>query len=153
MGKKFAEGTKVSASKSKDELERLMERFGATKFLSGRSVDPPMHFIVFEISGRPYRLEIKVPSLKEFKRGPRGFRSDETAEKFRKQEVNRRWREVAHITKAILVGVEGDYWNFEEAMQPFHILPDNRTVREALKGNLDSYARSGSLPLLLPGPQ
>lgn len=149
---KFAENTTVPYRRSMAELEKLMERFGADQFITGTSKDPPIHFVEFRLAGRVYRLDIKMPALDDYAWGPLGSRSAAQTLRLQQKEINRRWRVLVHVTKGILVGVDDGLWNFEEAMQPFQLLPDGRTVRTALAEHIASFVASGSLPLLLPGP-
>jgi len=57
---KFASDTKVSVSDSKAEIERIVERYGASQFMSGWDANKAM--IAFSMKGRQVRFVLPMPN-------------------------------------------------------------------------------------------
>ena len=55
-GTRYAEGTGVSMAKSREEIERLLTRYGATSFMYG--TDANTAAIAFEMRGRRIRRQM-----------------------------------------------------------------------------------------------
>lgn len=62
----YAENTQVPTSKSRDEIERTLIRYGATQFLYGW--DGPLVLIGFTMNNRQikFRLPMPDPNAREF---------------------------------------------------------------------------------------
>lgn len=155
MSGRYAKNTTVPVDRSIAEIERLMEKYGADQFMTGKSKEPPRQFVIFRVERLPFRIEIPMPEMDEFRVTHAGYaRGEAQAEKEYQQEIKRRWRVMCLIVKALLEGVDSGVWpgGLTEALQPFLMLPDNRTVREAMTEQIDKiYA--GELPNLLPAPR
>src|SRR5260221_308376 len=92
--KKFAEGTSVSVSRSRDEIEKNLNRHGATGFLYGGQGNHAA--IAFELEGRRYRMELLYPALEDFVIGKKNQyseyrRSEAQAKAAQEQEKQRLW--------------------------------------------------------------
>lgn len=147
----YAKDTSVPIERSKSEIERILQRYGASAFMygweSGRAV------IGFEVDGKRYRMVFPLPSIEEFQLTETGrVRTSKAAvETAFEQAQRQRWRAMALWIKAVLEAAEAGITTLEEIMQPFLVLPNGATVGQWLKPQIDDIYRSGNLPALLPG--
>lgn len=141
MTRRYAEGTDVSADRSRLELERLLTAHGATGFVSGWDAAEGKHNIIFRIADRFIRLSVPLvdPDADEFRLTPSGQweRTEKQARDAAAAEQRRRWRALVLVTKARLVADV--------------LLPDQRTVGEWLRPQLDTAYATREMPSLLPG--
>ena len=98
---KYAENTAVSSSRSRDEIERTLSRYGATQFAYAWAEGRGM--IGFVLNGKQVRLSVPFPdrSAREFTHTPtRGtIRSPAQQEEAYEQAVRQRWPvSYAHLT-------------------------------------------------------
>ncbi len=99
--RRYAQNTNVSVEKSRTEIETILQRYGASKFVSGWEQSNAM--IGFECRNKFIRFTIRLPDREddEFTRTPsRGdFRSPQAAEKAWEQACRSRWRALALCIK------------------------------------------------------
>lgn len=147
----YAKDTTVPIDRSRAEIERTLTRFGASAFMYGWNGDQAV--IGFEIKGRRYRVLLPLPAKGEFARTPvRGtLRTVSATNDAWEQAVRQRWRALALWIKATLEAAESGIVSVQEALEPFTVLPDGRTVSEWLAPQLEQIYRSGRLPPMLPG--
>ena len=69
---KYAAATSVSVEKSKAEIERTLQRYGATQFAYGW--DQKRAMIGFHHTGRAIRIALILPDKQQFARTPAGKR-------------------------------------------------------------------------------
>ena len=55
----YAETTEVSSDRSRAEIERTLERYGATAFMYGWDIQRAV--ISFDVAGRRYRIALPLP--------------------------------------------------------------------------------------------
>src|SRR6266567_2106463 len=67
---RYAEGTDVSPARSRAEIERLLEQYGATGFAYGMEADYAA--ILFRMKSRHIRMTLTYPPLDTFKHSPGG---------------------------------------------------------------------------------
>jgi hypothetical protein len=148
----YAKDTAVPSERSRAEIERTLERYGATAFMYGWAAGRAV--IGFEAEGRRYRLLLPLPDKTEFARTPgqNRPRTQEGARAAYEQAVRQRWRALALWVKAMLEGAEAGIITLQEALQPFLVLPDGRTVGEWLSPQIEAVYRNGQMPPMLPGP-
>ncbi len=151
--KKFAEGTRVSVARSRDEIERNLKRHGATGFLYGDQGDRAA--IAFEIKGRRYRMDLAYPSPSTFNPGTNQYtarisHAERVASAY-EREKQRLWRALALLVKAKLEAVASGISTIEEEMFAHTVMPNNQTVGEWLEPQLEEVYRSGKMPPLIPG--
>ena len=107
MGK-YAENTAVPSSRSRDEIERTLSRYGATQFAYAWAEGRGM--IGFALNGKQIRLSVPLPdrSDREFTHTPtRGtLRSPAQQEEAYERAVRQRWRALALVVKAKLEAVK-----------------------------------------------
>ena len=152
--KKFAEGTTVSVSRSRDEIERNLKRHGATGFLYGDQGNRAA--IAFEMDGRRYRMELMYPELESYRymragAAPMRERTEAQMEIALEQEKQRLWRGLNLLVKAKLEAVASGIATMEEELLNYTVMPNGQTVGEWLEPQLDEVYRTGKMPPLIPG--
>lgn len=152
---KYAADTKVAPDRSRAEIERTLQRYGATGFMYGWNGGRAM--IGFEAHSRRVRFELPLPDESEFttvNAGARGTRdrSDTARKNAHEQAVRQRWRALALAIKAKLEAVDSKIVSFEDEFLAHIVLPDNTTVGQFLKPQIQRSYDSGTMPPLLPSP-
>jgi hypothetical protein len=147
---RYAADTSVSVSASKAEIERIVERYGATGYMSGWSAENAM--IAFAMEGRQVRFHLAMPSKdeKRFTQHSRGPRTPEAALKEWEQACRQRWRALALVIKAKLEAVESGISIFEDEFMANIVLPGGRTVSEEVRPRIAQAYETGTMQPLLP---
>lgn len=154
--KRFAAATDVPAGKTKQELDELLARHGATQ--RGTFEEAGRGLCVFTMAGRQIRLQIKLPKVDELEPTPlpRGWwgwslerRTKWKAER-NEQAARSAWRRLLLVTRAKLELVH-DGTSVEREFLADVLLPDGQTVHEALAAKLERSYQDGSMPPLLLG--
>ncbi len=144
----YAKGTEVPIERSKGELEKLLSKYGAERFLSGWDVSKIV--VGFEMRGRQVRLDVPVPSKdsKEVRETPGGrwLRSESEQTKAWQAAVRQRWRAIVLVVKAKLEAVEAGISTFESEFLGNLVLPGGATVAEVVVPRLDEVERLTALP-------
>lgn len=156
---KFAEKTKVAASKSRMEIENCVDRYGGTQFYSGWDTEEGVSIVGFSMEGRQIRMRIRAPELgelmeKESVHAGGGSYRTPTEREAREQQVKeaqRRWRALALVVKAKLEAVASGVETFEQAFLAHVLLPDGTTVGDFLEPQLAQVYSGKKMPKLLPG--
>lgn len=147
---RYAEGTDVTPTRSRAEIEHLLEQYGATGFAYGSQAGRAM--IAFEMKGRHIRMTLIYPPLLDFEYTPGGkWRSAEQQENAHSAEIRRLWRELVLLLKAKLVAVQSHITSFEKEFLGDTILPNNAVVFDWLEPQLEEAYSTGRMPSLLPG--
>lgn len=147
----YAADTKVPVSRTRDEIERTLTRFGASAFAYGWQGDDRA-IIEFATHDRRVRFELPLPS-----RGERRFthtatgqrRASAAIEKEWEQGVRQRWRALLLTIKAKLEAIESGIETFEQAFLAWVVLPDGRTVAEHTGPAIEAAYSTGSVPPML----
>jgi hypothetical protein len=148
---RYASDTSVSASASKAEIERIVERYGADQFMSGWTADQAM--IAFSMEGRQIRFVLTMPSRSDraFTLTPTGKeRAEASVYKEWEQACRQRWRALALVIKAKLEAVESGISVFEDEFMANIVLPGGRTVSEEVRPRIAQAYQSGTMQPLLP---
>jgi hypothetical protein len=120
----YAAKTTVPVSRTRDEIERTLARYGADAFgygwEAGRSV------ISFRAHGRYIRFAMDVP--------------DDG------QQERQRWRALLLVVKAKLEAVGSGITTFEDEFLAHVVLPDNQTVGEWLAPQIEQAYDDGRMP-------
>jgi hypothetical protein len=132
--RKYADGTKVPAEQSRNEIERTLTRFGADQFMYGSMTNAAV--IAFRAHGRHIRFLLPLPA-------PNGSKES------RERELRRRWRSMAMCIKAKLESVATGIETFEESFMAHVVLPNGMTVAEHAKPLLEQMHQDGKMPPLL----
>lgn len=155
----YASETTVPIDRSKAEIERLLDKYGADQFVSGWELGRAL--IGFRCHDRYVRFTLLVPDRKDKrfthrKRKGSSFekpRPDHAAREAWDQEMRRRWRCLALVVKAKLEAVETGITTFEQEFMAHIVMPDGRTVGDHVTPKIAAAYKTGKMPKLLPaGP-
>ena len=141
---KFAEGTGTSIARTREEIERTLKRYGATGFLYGNQGD--VSAVAFELEGRRYRIEVHVPPVESFRAPPHKSRADA-----QEQEERRLWRALFMVIKAKLEAAKSGIATLEDEFLANVVMPNNETVGQWMKPQIEEVYRTGKMPPLMPG--
>lgn len=147
---RFAQKTSVPVDRSRAEVERVLQRYGASGFgysWQRREVPiepPPLHGaktelreysdIVFDFKGRRIRLDVPMPTEREAG----------TAAKV-EAATRQRWRALLLVLKAKLEAVESGISTLEREFLADIVTEDGRTVGDILVPRITEAVRSGRL--------
>lgn len=133
----YAAKTSVSPEKSRLEIERTLQRYGANAFMYG--TEGFQAVIQFKIKGWQIRFILQLPKQAN-------FRSMQQYE----QAVRQRWRALLLVVKAKLESVESGITTIEQEFLPHIVCNDGTTVGDRLIPQLDQVCLSGKPLLMLP---
>jgi len=156
MAGRYAERTEVPSGRSRDEIERTLQRYGATAFAYGWENGAAT--VMFEI-GTPrgvrrirFRLAMPDRQAREFTETPTGrARSASAAEQEFDRATRQRWRALSLVIKAKLEAVEAGISTVEDEFLAQICLPDGSTVGEWAADQLAVTYERGAMPALMPG--
>ncbi len=147
----YAEKTSVSVSKTKADIEDLVQKHGANQFVSGYKDD--IAVIGFTMAGRQIRFLLPLPDKQdpEYWYTPgRGQRRTETAAYVAWEQACRsRWRALYLIVKAKLEAVDAGISTVEREFLYDIVLPDGRTAGEWMAPQIEAAYQFGEMPALL----
>ncbi|AJP72958.1 hypothetical protein [Sphingomonas hengshuiensis] len=146
----FAASTTVSASASRDEIERTLVRYGADQFLYGWQDEAAV--VGFRMNGRKVQFTLAMPDRKDrrFTHHSRGERTAEAASKEWDQAVRQRWRALALVIKAKLEAIESGISLFEDEFLANIVLPTGETAGSWMRPQIAEAYRIGTMPDMLP---
>ena len=145
----YASQTSVSVERSKAEIERTLQRYGASQFIYGWDQEEAViGFVVSEDEQRrQVRFKVKVPEQSQFFRTTTGQkRSRASAEKAWEQAQRQRWRALLLVIKAKLEAIEAGIATFEDEFLAYTMLPSGETVGEWISPQLDKVYSKGVMP-------
>lgn len=144
----YAADTSVPTSRSRDEIERTLTRFGATAFAymtQGGRVS-----IAFEIRNVRVQMTMVLPDRSQYLLDSRGKRRTESAiDKDHEQACRQRWRTLANGIKAKLAMVDDGISTIEREFLADILTPNGQTVGEILAPEIIAIAESGKVPALM----
>lgn len=150
---KYASTTEVSADKSRGEIEKTLQRYGATGFAYGWEENRAV--VAFKMKDRQIKFVIEMPdrSDKQFWRTPGRHlqRTSSQAYEAWEQATRQRWRALALVVKAKLEAVESKITTFEQEFYAFVVMPNGKTLYENTAHQVEQAYLSGQMPKLLPG--
>jgi hypothetical protein len=147
MGK-FASDTGVSPEKSRAEIEKILQRYGASHY--GHITGPDKAMVAFEAKGRRLRFTLPMPNPKDFTVDGRGhWRNESQKRNAVEQAVRQRWRALCLVIKAKLEAVETGVATFEEEFMSNIVLPNGQTMAEYALPQIAQAYESGKMPPLL----
>ncbi len=150
----YAEKTEVPAERSRAEIERTLQRYGAEAFMYGWEVDRAI--VRFRANGRHIQFVVPMPDRKDedfthYRRGNSTFlRTELQAEKAWEQAVRQRWRALSLCIKAKLEAVEAQISEFEDEFLAHIVLPDGTTAGAWLRPQIHDAYEHGTMPTVLP---
>jgi hypothetical protein len=148
---RYASNTAVSSEKSRNEIRRILMRYGADQFIDGENRQGAT--IGFAFEGRGIRFVLPMPDRNspEFTRTPgrgRPRRSD-AAEREYEQAIRQRWRALALVIKAKLEAIDAGITSFDEEFLAHMVLPGGQTVGQNVLPMIDEMRQTGrKVPLL-----
>ncbi|MHB1987939.1 MAG: hypothetical protein ACYCSF_08140 [Acidimicrobiales bacterium] len=148
---RYAENTTVATDRSRAEIERTLQRYGASAFAYGWTDNQAM--IQFEAHERRIRFVLPMPDRNdpEFTLTPTGkARSDAQALGSWEQAQRQRWRALALVVKAKLEAVEAGVATFEDEFLAYTVLPNGSTAGDWIRPQIARAYESGTMPALLP---
>jgi len=147
---RYARDTEVSSQRSREEIERTLQRYGATGFLYGWEGDTVM--LGFRMAGRMVRFRLTMPPRSEFTLTETGRErtSQDAINAAWEQACRQRWRALALVIKAKLEAVESQITTFEEEFLAHILLPDGRTYGQFAVPQIAAAYDQGKMPSLLP---
>ena len=148
---RFAQGTIVSPEKTLNEIQALIKRYGATKFAYGEEENRVG--VTFEMKNRRVRFVMPLPTKDAGKltgSNQFGYKGQFSPGKY-EQAIRARWRALLLTIKAKLESVESGIETFEEAFMGQIVLPNQQTVSEWLKPQLNAAYEGGKMPPMLLG--
>lgn len=148
----YASSTDVPVERSRAELERTLERYGATSF--AYATGPGQAMVAFEARGRRVRFVLPMPDKtdREFTHHSRGARTASAALAAWEQACRSRWRALNLVVKAKLESIEVGIATFDEEFLAWIVLPDGTTVGDRTIDAVEhAYLTGGALPALMPG--
>jgi hypothetical protein len=147
---RYAANTKVSSDKSRQEIEAILVRYGASGFI--RWADDSA-VIAFRYNEKNIKFVLPLPdrnSKKFTHTESRGrLRHPDDQRKVYEQAVKQRWRALALSIKAKLEAVESGIATFEEEFLPYIVIHDGMTVAQWLLPQLNDFYLSGKGPKML----
>jgi hypothetical protein len=154
---RYAQDTAVPADRSRAEIERTLQRYGAHAFGYGWTGNRAL--ITFAMNDRRVRLDVEMPDrdADEFRLTPgRRYKRDPDSQRREWEKATRqRWRALALVVKAKLEAVEAGISTFESEFLAHIMLPDGSTVGETMAPQVEEAYASGQMPpgLMLALPE
>jgi len=152
---RYAAKTAVSPERSRNEIERLLARFGASQFGYLTDQAACKAHIIFVYRGLRIRISVGLPNGNDPERAKTATGRERSGNQIQLEldrEVRRRWRSLTLLVKAKLVAVIDGVATFEEEFLPYILWGDGRTTAEQLSGKVLEIEKSGKTPKLLPMP-
>jgi len=146
---KYAENTQVSSERSRNEIERTLERYGASAF--GYGWQNSSATVMFQMNGRQIRFIIHLPDKEQFKTTDTGRLRKQTAvHQAYEQAVRQQWRALALVVKAKLEAVESGISEFDQEFMAHIVLPNGQTVGQFMLPQVSEAYETGKMPKMLP---
>lgn len=150
----YAASTAVPVSRTRGEIEDLLERRGADQFAYATTETNAQ--VLFRLDWRYYRITLPLPlrTEKRFTHTPdRGWeRGPEAARQAWEQECRRLWRSLLAYLKARFIAVDDGIASMEQAFLPETLTPDGATLAEVALPAIAAAYQTGQMPALLPEP-
>lgn len=144
---RYAARTEVPVSRSEEEIESTLVRYGARAFFKSTGWDAStgqeVVTVRFELHRMPIQLRVSYPARK----APRG--RDEEFEQTRRQ----RWRAMNLYVKAACEAVDARILTLEEAFLGHILLPDGDTFGDLARPQIAGMLERGQITPLLIGPR
>lgn len=149
----YADNTSVPVERSRAEIERIVSSAGADAFSSGWRGDDAA--ISFRLRDRYVRFTLTVPKIEDCRfdardrYGNRMRQTDDGRRRKHDQERRRLWRCLLLVIKGKCEAVASGIVTFEQEFLPYIVLPDGRTLAEAVVPAIDEAYRTGAMPTTL----
>ena len=126
---RYAETTKVPISRSKAEVQRILDKAEADEIVTASSTVQGIEAVQFTLDGRSVKLYVRIPEA-----DPREHR--------------RRWRALVLILKAKLELIASGDSTVEREFLADLVLPGGDTLGEHVIPQLEKHYQNPALPLL-----
>lgn len=140
----YAAATSVTSSQSREELSKILSRYGASQF--GYIQGKDFVSVGFVKDQRTIRFSIPMPdkNSREFTHSPeRGVvRSTSTAERAYEQAVHQKWRALVLVVKAKLEAVDAGIAEFEQEFFSYTVV-GGMTVYERMHEQVTEAISTG----------
>lgn len=128
MARRYAEGTSVTAEKSRGEIMALLSENGVTR--QAQATEPEGDTIQFELDGRRYRFYIPRPTMDEVRRMyPNAYDHKAKLD----GEWRRRWRANLMLLKMKLEFADGETSTVERELMPYLLTAGGKTLGELME--------------------
>ena len=146
---RYAAKTEVSTERTRMEIERTLQRYGATSFAYGMEANQAM--VIFQIDGRRIKFILTLPDPKDckFTHHSRGMRTPEAARSEWEQSCRQIWRALSLVIKAKLEAVAAGITTIEDEFLAHTLLPDGSTFGRWAKPQIDRAYQLGHMPSVL----
>jgi hypothetical protein len=146
----YAKQTQVPIQRSKAEIERLIQRYGATEIASGWRSDKAA--VQFRMNERHVRFILLLPQLSDFNTTASGrtrHGGSMAAQHAWEQACRQRWRALALTIKAKLESAESGIEEFESAFMGQIVMPNGKTISEQILPAIAEAYKTQSMPTAL----
>lgn len=155
MAGKYATQTSVPVTKTRQEIEDLVHKYGATQYMS--AYNATRSFVGFTMKDRQVRFLVPLPdpadSVFTRYRDRYGYERPRTAEAAKKeweQACRSRWRALLLVIKAKLEAVEIGISTFDTEFMANIVLPDGSLVGAMVQPRIATAYETREMPDLLP---
>lgn len=145
----YARNTEVSSERSRMEIEKTLNRYGAEHFAYASRADAAM--VEFQMKGKRIRFVLPMPNKEEPRftlDRYRRRRAPELALRDWEQSTRQKWRALALVIKAKLEAVESKITTIEQEFLAHIILPGGRTAGEHMIPLIEKAYADGKVPAL-----
>lgn len=155
MAGKYAANTSVPVENTRAEIEKTLNRYGATAFAYGWSQTAAQ--IEFWLHDRRVRFLLPLPAVDDpefttyYRGSVRYERTASIAKAKYEQGVRQRWRALNLAIKAKLEAVEAGISTFDEEFLSFIVTPDGRRISDAIVPQVEAAYERGEIPQLSIG--
>lgn len=129
----FARKTRVSADRTRSEIERLLARHKAKQYGTAIDYDNRSARVQFRLSDRVVRFSLALPG------------GNQQSASYAQQERSR-WRALLLVIKAKLEAVESGIASFEDEFMARIVLPDDKTVGDHVSPLIAEAYTAGRIP-------
>jgi hypothetical protein len=133
--RRYAEGTTVAASKTRQEIERLLATHGCAQRAIAHDDSQLRAIVTFKFKDRFIKLEVSL-------KAPR----NKKPEQFEREA----WRRMLMLIKAKLEAIADGIGTIETEFLGSIMLPDGRTVADEVRGAIEQAYTTGQVSRLLP---
>jgi hypothetical protein len=133
----YAQRTDVPVSKTRAEIEGLLERAKAKQYGTAIDYDLRSARVQFKLQDRVIRFTVTLPD--RAKLGETRFARAE----------RQRWRALLLVLKAKLESVESQIETFEHAFLSQIVMPNDRTVGDIVTAQIAESYKTGKMPRAL----
>lgn len=151
----YAENTRVTIEKSQNEIKRLLQKHGLTKYAIGEEKDRTTILAVIEQDKQrvSLRFSLTLPDPKDpriiYTPSRKYLRTADERTKAYADEVRRRWRALLLLIKARFEAVEAQITTLAEEFLPNVVLPNGESVAEWALRDIGPAIAEGRMPATL----